>query len=165
LFGSGCDAALAKPIWADAHELITNPFFVYGPQDLGLGWRLLFLLAAPWHRLWACQRCRHRNRRHYRSIRLGDAGPRSHLPGAAHGAPLAWLRLRSRRSATASLRRVRHLHHRHLADHHQYRVGIRNIPDELPQCGAVLQLNPLEFFGKIMLPPQRLTSLPAFGSE
>ncbi len=41
-----CDrpgATLPAPtkIWAEAHELITDPFFVAGPQDIGLGWRVL----------------------------------------------------------------------------------------------------------------------------
>ena len=28
-------------IWAQAKDLITEPFFVAGPQDIGLGWRVL----------------------------------------------------------------------------------------------------------------------------
>lgn len=36
-------AALPSPtrIWADANDLIVSPFFVNGPQDVGLGWRVL----------------------------------------------------------------------------------------------------------------------------
>src|SRR5689334_4347162 len=36
-------ATLPSPmrIWADAKDLIVDPFFVAGPQDIGLGWRIL----------------------------------------------------------------------------------------------------------------------------
>src|SRR6185503_14281507 len=36
-------ATLPSPgrIWSDARDLITEPFFVAGPQDIGLGWRVL----------------------------------------------------------------------------------------------------------------------------
>jgi nitrate/nitrite transport system permease protein len=36
-------AALPAPtrIWQEAHDLISQPFFVSGPQDIGLGWRVL----------------------------------------------------------------------------------------------------------------------------
>ena len=40
---SGTKATLPPPtkIWTDAKDLILHPFFVNGPQDLGLGWRIL----------------------------------------------------------------------------------------------------------------------------
>src|SRR5207249_40757 len=43
---SGPGPTLPSPsrIWHDAKELILDPFFVYGPQDVGLGWRLLVSL-------------------------------------------------------------------------------------------------------------------------
>src|SRR4051812_22351310 len=43
---SAPSASLPSPtrIWAEAGELILNPFFAHGPQDLGLGWRLLVSL-------------------------------------------------------------------------------------------------------------------------
>ena len=28
-------------IWTEAYDLIVDPFFVTGPQDIGLGWRVL----------------------------------------------------------------------------------------------------------------------------
>src|SRR5262249_20392097 len=36
-------ATLPAPskIWAEAYDLIVDPFFVAGPQDIGLGWRVL----------------------------------------------------------------------------------------------------------------------------
>ena len=36
-------ATLPSPtkIWSEARDLITDPFFVAGPQDIGLGWRVL----------------------------------------------------------------------------------------------------------------------------
>ena len=41
-----CDrpgATLPAPtkIWSEAYDLIVDPFFVAGPQDIGLGWRVL----------------------------------------------------------------------------------------------------------------------------
>ena len=39
-------ATLPAPskIWTDARDLIVDPFFVAGPQDIGLGWRVLISL-------------------------------------------------------------------------------------------------------------------------
>src|SRR6478609_585768 len=36
-------ATLPSPtkIWSEARDLIVDPFFVAGPQDIGLGWRVL----------------------------------------------------------------------------------------------------------------------------
>jgi len=36
-------ATLPSPskIWVEAYDLIVDPFFVAGPQDIGLGWRVL----------------------------------------------------------------------------------------------------------------------------
>ena len=36
-------ATLPSPskIWTEAYDLIVDPFFVAGPQDIGLGWRVL----------------------------------------------------------------------------------------------------------------------------
>lgn len=40
---SGAGSGLPAPtdVWAESRELITSPFFVYGTQDIGLGWRVL----------------------------------------------------------------------------------------------------------------------------
>ena len=39
-------ATLPAPsvIWAQAHDLIVSPFFNFGSQDIGLGWRVLVSL-------------------------------------------------------------------------------------------------------------------------
>ena len=39
-------ATLPSPtkIWSEARDLIVDPFFVAGPQDIGLGWRVLVSL-------------------------------------------------------------------------------------------------------------------------
>ncbi len=39
-------ATLPSPtkIWSEAYDLIVDPFFVAGPQDIGLGWRVLVSL-------------------------------------------------------------------------------------------------------------------------
>jgi nitrate/nitrite transport system permease protein len=37
--GSGLPSPLM--VWEQSYELIVSPFFVYGTQDIGLGWRVL----------------------------------------------------------------------------------------------------------------------------
>jgi len=148
-------ATLPSPtqIWSDAHELIADPFFVYGPQDLGLGWRLLVSL----------QRV---------SFGFGLAALVGIIIGAVIGQsiwamraldpifqvlrtvpPLAWLPIAlaafrdSQPSAvfvifiTAVWPIVINT-----------AVGIRNIPQDYRNVAEVLQLNPIEYFWKIMLP-------------
>ena len=152
---SGPGATLPPPsrIWADAHELITNPFFVYGPQDLGLGWRLLFSLQ-----------------------RVGIGYGLASLAGIAIGAvigqsvwamrgldpifqvlrtvpPLAWLPIalaafRDSQPSAVFVIFITAIWPIII----NTAVGIRNIPDDYRNVAQVLQLNPLEFFGKIMLP-------------
>src|SRR5262245_11883424 len=148
-------ATLPTPtqIWTDAYDLIVDPFFVFGPQDIGLGWRLLVSL----------QRV---------AIGFGLAA----LAGIAIDAvigqsvwamraldpifqvlrtvpPLAWLPIAlaafrdSQPSAvfvifiTAVWPIVINT-----------AVGIRNIPQDYRHVAEVLQLNPVEYFWKIMLP-------------
>lgn len=43
LASSGPKSSLPSPsrIWTEAKDLIVDPFFVTGPQDIGLGWRVL----------------------------------------------------------------------------------------------------------------------------
>ncbi|MEQ1714856.1 MAG: nitrate ABC transporter, permease protein, partial [Hyphomicrobium sp.] len=40
---SGPKSALPAPtkIWMESRDLIMSPFFINGPQDIGLGWRVL----------------------------------------------------------------------------------------------------------------------------
>jgi nitrate/nitrite transport system permease protein len=153
--GSAPGATLPSPsrIWAESRELITDPFFVYGPQDLGLGWRLLVSLLRV-------------------AIGYGLAAIAGIAIGAVIGQsiwamrgldplfqvlrtvpPLAWLPIAlaafrdSQPSAifvifiTAVWPIVINT-----------AVGIRNIPDDYRNVAKVLRLNPLEFFRKIMLP-------------
>jgi nitrate/nitrite transport system permease protein len=148
-------ATLPSPlkIWTEARDLITDPFFVAGPQDIGLGLRVLTSL----------QRV---------AVGYGIAGFVGILIGAIIGQsvwamrgvdpifqvlrtvpPLAWLPLSlaafrdSNPSAifvifiTAVWPIIINT-----------AVGIRNIPQDYRNVAAVLQLNHLEFFWRIMIP-------------
>lgn len=148
-------ATLPSPgrIWTDAKDLIVDPFFVYGPQDIGLAWRVLTSL----------QRV---------AVGFGLAAVVGVLVGCVIGQsqwamrgldpifqvlrtvpPLAWLPISlaafrdSRPSAifvifiTAIWPIIINT-----------AVGIRNIPQDYRNVAAVVRLNPLEFFWKIMIP-------------
>ncbi|WP_036260601.1 nitrate ABC transporter permease [Methylocapsa aurea] len=148
-------AALPAPseVWTQAGDLIKHPFFDNGPQDLGLGWRVLV----------SVQRV---------MIGFGLAAIVGVLLGTLVGQsvwamrgldpifqvlrtvpPLAWLPL-----ALAAFR-----------DSNpsaifvifitciwpiiiNTAVGIRNIPQDYRNVALVLRLSPLEFFAKIMVP-------------
>lgn len=152
---SGATSGLPTPaqVWADSRELILDPFFVYGSQDIGLGWRVLTSLERV-------------------AYGFGLAAIAGVLTGAVIGQsslmmrgfdpifqilrtvpPLAWLPISlaafmdSRPSAifvifitaiwpiiinTAS--------------------GVRAIPQDYRNVAAVLRLNQIEFFWKIMVP-------------
>ncbi len=148
-------ATLPSPsgIWAEAYDLIVDPFFIAGPQDIGLGWRVLTSL----------QRV---------AIGYGLAGVIGILLGTLVGqsvwamrgldpifqilrtiSPLAWLPISlaafrdSQPSAifvifiTAVWPIIINT-----------AVGIRNIPSDYRNVAAVLRLNHFEFFVKIMVP-------------
>ena len=148
-------ATLPSPskIWMEAYDLIVDPFFVTGPQDIGLGWRVLTSL----------QRV---------AIGYGFAGVVGILLGTLVGqsvwamrgldpifqvlrtiSPLAWLPISlaafrdSQPSAifvifiTAVWPIIINT-----------AVGIRNIPPDYRNVAAVLRLNHFEFFVKIMIP-------------
>jgi nitrate/nitrite transport system permease protein len=148
-------ATLPSPtkIWSEARDLITDPFFVAGPQDIGLGWRVLTSL----------QRV---------AIGYGLAGIIGIMFGTIIGqsvwamrgldpifqilrtiSPLAWLPISlaafrdSQPSAifvifiTAVWPIIINT-----------AVGIRNIPQDYRNVAAVVRLNHLEFFWKIMIP-------------
>ena len=148
-------ATLPAPtkIWSEARDLIVDPFFVAGPQDVGLGWRVLTSL----------QRV---------ITGYSIAGVVGILLGTLIGqsvwamrgldpifqvlrtiSPLAWLPISlaafrdSQPSAifvifiTAVWPIIINT-----------AVGIRNIPQDYRNVALVLRLNPLEFFTKIMIP-------------
>jgi nitrate/nitrite transport system permease protein len=153
-----CDrpgATLPAPskIWAEARDLIIDPFFIAGPQDIGLGWRVLTSL----------QRV---------AIGYGFAAVFGVMLGTLVGqsvwamrgldpifqvlrtiSPLAWLPISlaafrdSQPSAifvifiTAVWPIIINT-----------AVGIRNIPQDYRNVAAVLRLNHYEFFWKIMIP-------------
>ena len=140
-------------VWSEARDLITDPFFVAGPQDIGLGWRVLTSL----------QRV---------AEGFGLAAIVGVLTGALIGQsvwamrgldpifqvlrtvpPLAWLPIAlaafrdSQPSAifvifiTAIWPIIINT-----------AVGIRNIPQDYRNVARGLQLNQVEFFFKIMAP-------------
>jgi nitrate/nitrite transport system permease protein len=148
-------ATLPAPskIWTDAYELIVDPFFVAGPQDIGLGWRVLTSL----------QRV---------AIGYGLAGVIGILLGTLVGqsvwamrgldpifqvlrtiSPLAWLpiSLAAFRDSQPSAIFVIFITSVWPIIINTA-VGIRNIPQDYRNVAAVLRLNHLEFFYKVMIP-------------
>jgi nitrate/nitrite transport system permease protein len=152
---SGPKATLPTPtrIWQDAKDLIVHPFFVMGPQDIGLGWRVLTSL----------QRV---------AIGFGLAA----LVGVALGAlvgqslwamrgldpifqvlrtvpPLAWLpiSLAAFRDSAPSAIFVIFITAIWPVIINTA-VGIRNIPQDYRNVARVLRLNQAEFFWRIMVP-------------
>ncbi len=148
-------ATLPSPsrIWADAKDLIVDPFFVTGPQDIGLGWRVLTSL----------QRV---------AVGFGLASIVGVLVGAVIGQsiwamrgldpifqvlrtvpPLAWLpiSLAAFRDSNPSAIFVIFITSIWPIIINTA-VGIRNIPQDYRNVAAVVRLNHLEFFWKIMIP-------------
>jgi nitrate/nitrite transport system permease protein len=148
-------ATLPSPtkIWSEAKDLILDPFFVAGPQDIGLGWRVLVSL----------QRV---------SIGYGFAAVIGILLGTIIGqsmwamrgldpifqvlrtiSPLAWLpiSLAAFRDSQPSAIFVIFITSVWPIIINTA-VGIRNIPQDYRNVAAVLRLNHLEFFAKIMIP-------------
>ena len=148
-------ATLPPPsvIWRDARDLIAQPFFDFGSQDIGLGWRVLVSL----------QRV---------AVGFGFAALAGILVGALIGQsewamrgldpifqvlrtvpPLAWLPIalaafRDSRPSAIFVIFITSIWPIII----NTAVGIRNIPQDYRNVAAVLRLNPLEFFVKIMLP-------------
>jgi nitrate/nitrite transport system permease protein len=140
-------------IWQDSKDLIVDPFFVSGPQDIGLGWRVLTSL----------QRV---------AYGFGLATIVGILLGAIVGQstwamrgldpifqvlrtvpPLAWLplSLAAFRDANPSAIFVIFITAIWPVIINTA-VGIRNIPQDYRNVALVLQLNPIEYFYKIMVP-------------
>jgi nitrate/nitrite transport system permease protein len=152
---SGAKASLPPPskIWAESWDLILDPFFVNGPQDIGLGWRIATSL----------QRV---------AIGFGLAALVGILLGALVGQsvwatraldpifqvmrtvpPLAWLpiSLAAFRDANPSAIFVIFITSIWPIILNTA-VGIRNIPQDYRNVAAVLRLNQVEFFWRIMIP-------------
>lgn len=140
-------------VWADANDLIVNPFFDFGSQDIGLGWRVLTSLERV-------------------AIGFGFAAVAGILMGALVGQsvwamrgldpifqvlrtipPLAWLpiSLAAFRDSNPSAIFV-------IFITSVWPVlintaaGVRNIPQDYRNVAAVLRLNPIEYFFRIMVP-------------
>ena len=148
-------ATLPSPtiVWKEAHELILHPFYWAGSQDIGLGWRVLTSL----------QRV---------LVGFGLAAVVGILVGALIGQsvwamrgldpifqvlrtvpPLAWLpiSLAAFRDSSPSAIFVIFITAIWPIIINTA-VGIRNIPQDYRNVAAVLRLNALEFFVKVMLP-------------
>lgn len=148
-------ATLPAPskIWSESKDLITQPFFVAGPQDIGLGLRVMTSL----------QRV---------AVGFGLAAVAGVLLGALVGQsvwamrgldpvfqvlrtvpPLAWLpiSLAAFRDANPSAIFVIFITAIWPVIINTA-VGIRNIPQDYRNVAEVLRLNPIEFFFKIMVP-------------
>jgi nitrate/nitrite transport system permease protein len=152
---SGAKSALPPPsrIWKEAKDLIVDPFFVHGTQDIGLGWRVMtslqrvlvgFSLAA------------------FVGILMGALVGQSDW--AMRGLdpifqvlrtvpPLAWLpiSLAAFRDSAPSAIFVIFITAIWPVIINTA-VGIRNIPQDYRNVAAVLRLNHAEFMFKVMLP-------------
>ena len=152
---SGPKSSLPSPsrIWTEARDLITDPFFVNGSQEIGLGWRVLTSL----------QRV---------AIGFGLAAVVGVLLGSLVGQsvyamrgldpvfqilrtvpPLAWLpiSLAAFRDSNPSAIFVIFITAIWPIIINTA-VGIRNIPQDYRNIALVLRLNQVEFFWRIMIP-------------
>lgn len=148
-------ASLPSPtkIWSEARDLIVDPFFVNGPQDIGLGWRVMTSM----------QRV---------AVGFGLAAVVGVLLGCLVGQsiwamrgldpifqilrtvpPLAWLpiSLAAFRDSYPSAIFVIFITAIWPVIINTA-VGIRNIPQDYRNVARVLRLNPIEFFWRIMVP-------------
>jgi nitrate/nitrite transport system permease protein len=148
-------ASLPPPsqVFTEAYDLIAYPFFNYGDQDIGLGWRVLVSLERV-------------------AIGFGIAAIVGIFIGAVIGQsdwamrgldpvfqilrtvpPLAWLplSLAAFRDSNPSAIFVIFITSVWPVIINTA-VGVRNIPQDYRNVAKVLRLNPLEFFAKIMLP-------------
>jgi nitrate/nitrite transport system permease protein len=151
----GPTSALPSPtrIWSEANELILHPFYVSGSQDMGLGWRVLTSLKRV-------------------AVGFGLASVAGILLGAFVGQskwatrgldpifqvlrtvpPLAWLPIslaafRDSQPSAIFVIFITSIWPIVI----NTAVGIRNIPQDYRNVAAVLRLNQVEFFWKIMIP-------------
>ena len=148
-------ATLPSPVqvWKDASDLIVDPFFVAGPQDIGLGWRTLTSLQ-----------------------RVGIGFSLAAIVGVMVGAlvgqsvwamrgldpifqilrtvpPLAWLPISLAAFRDSSPSAIFVIFITSIWPILiNTAVGVRNIPQDYRNVAQVLRLNTFEFFWKIMLP-------------
>ncbi|WP_424360328.1 nitrate ABC transporter permease [Methylocystis parvus] len=151
----GPTSALPSPlrIWSEANELLMHPFYEAGSQDMGLGWRVLTSLKRV-------------------GVGFGLASVAGVLLGAFVGQsqwatrgldpifqvlrtvpPLAWLPIslaafRDSQPSAIFVIFITSIWPIII----NTAVGIRNIPQDYRNVAAVLQLNSIEFFWKIMIP-------------
>ena len=148
-------SALPSParIWSEARDLIVHPFYEVGSQDMGLGWRVLTSLRRV-------------------AVGFGLASVVGVLLGAFIGQsqwatrgldpifqvlrtvpPLAWLPIslaafRDSQPSAIFVIFITSIWPIVI----NTAVGVRNIPQDYRNVAAVLRLNQLEFFSKIMIP-------------
>jgi nitrate/nitrite transport system permease protein len=152
---SGPQATLPSPhrIWLDSSDLIVSPFFVNGPQDVGLGWRVLTSLERVAYGFGLAAMV---------GIALGAIVGQS--VWAMRGLdpmfqvlrtvpPLAWLpiALAAFRDSAPSAVFVIFITAVWPVIINTA-VGIRNIPQDYSNVAQVLRLNPFEYFWRIMIP-------------
>ncbi len=152
---SGAGATLPPPsqVWQESYDLIAYPFFNYGSQDIGLGWRVLISL----------QRV---------AYGFGLAAVTGVLIGAVIGQsiwamrgldpifqilrtvpPLAWLPLSLAAFQDSNPSAIFVIFITSIWPVIiNTAVGVRNIPQDYRNVAKVLCLNQFEFFFKIMLP-------------
>jgi nitrate/nitrite transport system permease protein len=148
-------ATLPSPskIWTEARDLIVDPFFVAGPQDIGLGWRVLTSLQRVMIGYGLASLI---------GIALGTIIGQS--VWAMRGldpifqvlrtiSPLAWLPIslaafRDSQPSAVFVIFITSVWPIII----NTAVGIRNIPQDYRNVAAVLRLNHFEFFLKIMIP-------------
>jgi nitrate/nitrite transport system permease protein len=152
---SSPNASLPSPyvVWTEAYDLIAYPFFSYGTQDIGLGWRVLVSL----------QRV---------AYGFGLAAVTGVIVGAIIGQsvwamrgldpifqvlrtvpPLAWLPLSLAAFQDSNPSAIFVIFITSIWPVIiNTAVGVRNIPQDYRNVAQVLRLNQLEFFFKIMLP-------------
>ncbi|HRF07971.1 MAG TPA: nitrate ABC transporter permease [Xanthobacteraceae bacterium] len=140
-------------IWQDSKDLIVDPFFVAGPQDIGLGLRIITSLERVAYGFGLAA---------FVGVLLGAVVGQS--TWAMRGLdpifqvlrtvpPLAWLplSLAAFRDANPSAIFVIFITAIWPVIINTA-VGIRNIPQDYRNVALVLKLNPLEYFYKIMVP-------------
>jgi nitrate/nitrite transport system permease protein len=148
-------ATLPPPsqVWTDSYDLIVDPFFNFGSQDIGLAWRVLtslervamgfglaaivgvFLGAVVGQSIWA----------------MRGLDPIFQILRTVP--PLAWLPLSLAAFQDSNPSAIFVIFITSIWPVIiNTAVGVRNIPDDYRNIARVLRLNPLEFFVRIMVP-------------